>query len=178
MVTEIEVDNVSNQYELVYDNTISYNGFSLVDTKLTYANFFNEYLLNNKPCKILDVCQNWEATKLWVQDGKPNFSYLHNKYGPSKVTLYNCNEKYFNSQKTEQCEFTDYLKYWEQNIIIKNRSEQRLLYLKDWHLKNQFPDDRFYEVPIYFASDWLNEYLCEKSLDDYRFVYMGVKGTW
>jgi hypothetical protein len=53
-----------------------------------------------------------------------------------------------------------------------------LYYLKDWHLRKEEPNYEFYEVPKYFASDWLNEYLTDKNLDDYMFVYLGRKGTW
>lgn len=39
-------------------------------------------------------------------------------------------------------------------------------------------DDKLYETPAYFASDWLNEYCKDNSIDDYRFVYMGPKNSW
>lgn len=35
-----------------------------------------------------------------------------------------------------------------------------------------------YETPSYFAVDWLNEYWITKEKDDYRFVYIGPKGSW
>ena len=40
--------------------------------------------------------------------------------------------------------------------------------------------DVFYATPHYFQSDWLNEvWLVRNDVeDDYRFVYMGPKGTW
>lgn len=41
----------------------------------------------------------------------------------------------------------------------------------------EYPDDEAYKTPEYFTSDWLNEF-CENQDDDYRFVYMGPKGTW
>ena len=41
-------------------------------------------------------------------------------------------------------------------------------------------DDVFYITLDYFQSDWLNETWLARSdvQDDYRFVYMGPKGTW
>ena len=39
-------------------------------------------------------------------------------------------------------------------------------------------EDRLYETPAYFTSDWLNEYCADKDIDDYRFVYMGPRGSW
>lgn len=53
-------------------------------------------------------------------------------------------------------------------------------FLQDWHCFRENPTEDLYSVPEYFGSDWLNEfYLCSPQLeDDYRFVYMGPKGTW
>jgi len=43
-----------------------------------------------------------------------------------------------------------------------------------------FPTYKAYDTPIYFKSDWLNEFWDQRSdvADDYRFVYMGPKGSW
>ena len=37
-----------------------------------------------------------------------------------------------------------------------------------------------YQTPVYFRSDWLNEYWesFDPITDDYRFVYIGPKGSW
>lgn len=45
------------------------------------------------------------------------------------------------------------------------------------HFRN-FPEHNTYKNPIYFSSDWLNEYWDTTEVDDYRFVYMGPKGSW
>ncbi|KAL3281559.1 hypothetical protein HHI36_004767 [Cryptolaemus montrouzieri] len=74
--------------------------------------------------------------------------------------------------------FKEYLSYWENYIENEYSKELPLYYLKDWHLQNELKHDCFYEVPIYFSSDWLNEYLTHYNKDDYRFVYMGPKGSW
>lgn len=41
-----------------------------------------------------------------------------------------------------------------------------------------FPDHNVYTTPVFFSSDWLNEYWDTLEVDDYRFVYMGPKGSW
>lgn len=41
-----------------------------------------------------------------------------------------------------------------------------------------FPEQDVYTTPVYFSSDWLNEYWDAIAVDDYRFVYMGPKGSW
>ncbi|MCD7447360.1 hypothetical protein HAX54_027837 [Datura stramonium] len=68
-----------------------------------------------------------------------------------------------------------------------------LLYLKDWHFVKEYPEYIAYSTPADFSDDWLNFYLDkfrmhndpdtynernEISCSDYRFVYMGSKGTW
>ncbi|XP_040478694.1 2-oxoglutarate and iron-dependent oxygenase JMJD4 isoform X2 [Ursus maritimus] len=35
-----------------------------------------------------------------------------------------------------------------------------------------------FTLPVYFSSDWLNEYWDALDVDDYRFIYMGPTGTW
>lgn len=72
----------------------------------------------------------------------------------------------------------EFLNYWRD---YKNKNYHGdLLYLKDWHCSKDYPNISFYEVPKFFASDWLNEYYLEhrELNDDYMFVYMGPKGSW
>ena len=47
-------------------------------------------------------------------------------------------------------------------------------------LYRDFPDYSAYTVPVYFQFDWLNEYWDKRAdvKDDYRFVYIGPKGSW
>lgn len=52
-----------------------------------------------------------------------------------------------------------------------------VLYLKDWHFFNDTKAYDYYQVPVYFESDFLNEYCLDKNLTDYRFVYMGPKSS-
>ena len=57
--------------------------------------------------------------------------------------------------------------------------------MKDWHLKNiclgKDPPhgSDFYSTPIYFQSDFLNEYseFNDSTEDDYKFVYIGTNNT-
>uniref|UniRef100_A0A915JDK5 Jumonji domain-containing protein 4 n=1 Tax=Romanomermis culicivorax TaxID=13658 RepID=A0A915JDK5_ROMCU len=66
-------------------------------------------------------------------------------------------------------------------VDFVDSNAQSLLYLKDWHFQSQYPEYSAYETPLYFQSDWLNEYCDHKrhSIEkDYRFVYIGQQGTW
>ncbi|KAF5288578.1 hypothetical protein FQA39_LY15357 [Lamprigera yunnana] len=150
---------------------------SAVNQDTTYTEFFEKFQSKNEPVLIRNVTSDWECMKLWMNNGSPDFQYLNRRYGDLPVTLINCKKKQAdnNNEKCLTWKFNEYLEYWQK---YETAIDMPLLYLKDWHLKNQFPDDNFYTVPHQFRCDWLNEYLVENSLDDYRFVYMGVKGTW
>ena len=74
--------------------------------------------------------------------------------------------------------FGEYLKYWE-DLIDSNHdyTNNECLYLKDWHFRLEIPNYEAYQTPEIFLSDWLNEHCLSRSESDYRFVYMGPKGS-
>ncbi|KAK3082806.1 hypothetical protein FSP39_005921 [Pinctada imbricata] len=75
--------------------------------------------------------------------------------------------------------FTDFMAYWKDFISRDYPPESEILYLKDWHFNKVFPEYKAYQTPVYFSSDWLNEFWDTRDdNDDYRFVYMGPKGSW
>jgi hypothetical protein len=69
-----------------------------------------------------------------------------------------------------------------QRLQASMTQAERILYVKDWHLFQEYPEDaRLYTVPPYFQDDWLNMFCLQSSSlnnQDYRFVYMGVNGSW
>lgn len=144
---------------------------------ITYIDFFKNYIQSNKPCIIYGVTNDWNASTQWI-DMKiniPNFLLLENLYGNINVPVvdFDTADCFPCTKKTML--FRDYLKYWKDRF--ENKTSQ-ISYLKDWHLRKERPDDKFYSVPEYFSSDWLNEYSTDKEIDDYMFVYMGPKGSW
>lgn len=100
--------------------------------------------------------------------------------GNCVVPVADCNKRYYNSQEKNEMIVKNFLNYWQELRINNYPKNASLLYLKDWHCKKDHPEMKFYDVPKYFASDWLNEYFTgQKELnDDYMFVYIGPKGTW
>lgn len=100
--------------------------------------------------------------------------------GNNVVPVADCNKKYYNSQPKDDMKMRDYLNYWIDYTKSTHSDSMSLLYLKDWHCPRLFPNYPMYNIPQYFASDWLNEYyIANPELnDDYRFVYMGPNGTW
>ncbi|CAH1957244.1 unnamed protein product [Acanthoscelides obtectus] len=157
---------------------VNQDGVPIIDAKsLTYNDFFQNFMVANVPCIIKGIGNTWESSRDWVKDGRPNYDYLMQKYGSYHVTVYNCLERYYNTQKPTQMDFRRYLSYLRES----SKNATKLDYLKNWHLKLTDENDKFYEVPVYFASDWLNEYYvtCASHLkDDYRFVYMGPNNSW
>lgn len=169
----IETDAIENEKDDFYRINVN---------NLLYNEFFTRFMRPNKPVVICGIANEWECMN-WVSQTKNaiNFDYLKLKI-PSDVMvpIANCNKIYFNSHEKSEMKFNDFLDYWKRKIVANEiESEQNdLFYLKDWHLKNQLPNYDFYQIPIYFASDWLNEFCIENNRDDYRFVYMGPKGSW
>ncbi|XP_076236370.1 jumonji domain containing 4 isoform X2 [Calliopsis andreniformis] len=108
------------------------------------------------------------------------YHLLHLFIGNCMVPVADCNKKYYNSQSKGDMEMRHYLNYWMDYIKNNYLDGMPLLYLKDWHCPKLFPNAPIYDVPQFFASDWLNEYYIANPdfNDDYRFVYMGPRGTW
>lgn len=146
---------------------------SKISVSESYSDFFNEYLLKNIPCIIKDVALEWESFSQWVSNDAPNLKNLVSKYGSIEVPVTDC-------RKADQCKnyipFEEYAEYLKG--ITPEKSLESIMYLKDWHLRRESPEDDFYQVPKYFASDWLNEYSVDNNRDDYMFVYFGPKGSW
>ena len=133
--------------------------------------------------------ENWKSCRDWSNsyEQKPDLNYFKNIIDVSEhmVPVSNCSKKYFNSQERCIMSFENFLKHW--NETESSRSS-KLYYLKDWHFFKEVPDYKAYQTPYYFTSDWLNEYLEDSDQDlniaqdfhksDYKFVYIGPKGSW
>lgn len=140
---------------------------------LSFTDFFKNFMSKNLPVIITNAELLTCSSLSWLNtDNSLNFEKLEEILSDHEVPIANCSRQYFNSHEKTTMKFKDYANYWRQ------RDKQDLLYLKDFHLKHECPYVDFYNVPQYFASDWLNEYLLDKEREDYRFVYIGVKGTF
>ncbi|XP_068862316.1 2-oxoglutarate and iron-dependent oxygenase JMJD4 isoform X3 [Aphelocoma coerulescens] len=136
----------------------------------TYSDFFRDYLLPNHPCVLsAKFTEDWSSRRTWVtRHGQPNFEHLLQKFGEAVVPVANCDLKEYNSNPKEQLPFKEYVEYWREYIRSGYRSSRGCLYLKDWHLSRAFPELDVYSTPVYFSSDWLNEYWDAVAVDDYR----------
>lgn len=150
---------------------------------LSYNDFFQKYMLVNKPVIITEISTDWKCVQKWlkINENAIDFDYLRTHLKDRPVPVANCSKQHFNSHEKSEISLHKYFDWWE--LFISSRHSLKsddLLYLKDWHLQQEEAETNadFYEVPKYFRSDWLNEYLVESKKQDYRFVYMGPKGSW
>ncbi|CAA6673091.1 unnamed protein product [Spirodela intermedia] len=136
--------------------------------------------------------EGWRACEDWVtDDGRPNLGFLSAHFGVSKVTVADCSRREFTDQNRTEMSVSEFMDYCKNTNL--NEDSQPLLYLKDWHFVKEHPAYVAYETPSFFRDDWLNIYLDsynmhqgskmqrdqnEINCSDYRFVYMGPKGTW
>ncbi|XP_059551801.1 2-oxoglutarate and iron-dependent oxygenase JMJD4 isoform X3 [Myotis daubentonii] len=146
----------------------------------SYTDFFKRYLLPNVPCVFSSAfTEDWGSRKHWVTpSGKPDFDYLLQNYGDVVVPVANCGVQEYNSNPKEHMPLKDYISYWKEFIQRDHSSPRDCLYLKDWHLCRYSSAEGLFTLPVYFSSDWLNEYWDTLDVDDYRFIYMGPAGTW
>ncbi|CAB3361193.1 Hypothetical predicted protein [Cloeon dipterum] len=138
-------------------------------------------MLVNKPCLIeANLTENWKCLSEWIDhNGSPNFEFLKRHFGNSVAPVADCNEQYFNAQKKQNMRVTDFIDYWQKFALDGHPKDRPCLYLKDWHFVKEYPDYGAYHWPEIFRSDWLNEFCdSENGGDDYKFVYMGPKGSW
>lgn len=144
-----------------------------IENNLSYSEFFENYLLCNRPCIIKNLSDDWGARK-WIKNDNLDVDYFRKNYGTVEVPIADCRKKVYNVQEKCSMKLDKYLDYWGK---YQSNETEECLYLKDWHFTKTFPSENIYRTPKYFASDWLNEYFSSDS-DDYRFVYVGPKGSW
>lgn len=168
---EIEIDE--RNIEILSENVDDLNSVPRISCdKLTYNQFYYNFMLKNLPVVITGIKLKTEISSNWFENGKFNINSLLDALGDFNVPVANCSSKFFNSHEKIIMKFSEYIKYWNGD---RKGGE---LYLKDFHLKQEFPSLDFYNLPSYFASDWLNEFLIDNDKDDYRFIYIGPKNTW
>jgi hypothetical protein len=145
---------------------------SISHHELSYDQFFHNFMSANVPVVIKDLQIKTKTSEKWFEIEKVKLENIQELIKDCEVPVANCSKKYFDSHEKLQMKFSDYAAYWNDPKDSGN------LYLKDFHMKQEFPEIDFYNVPAYFASDWLNEFLIDNGKDDYRFIYFGPKNSW
>jgi hypothetical protein len=55
---------------------------SYTNADIQYNDFFRRYLYRNRPCIVRgSITESWKSASEWISDGKPNFSYICQKFG-------------------------------------------------------------------------------------------------
>ena len=171
---------------------------------LSYAAFFRDFLSTNNPVVIESKCVDslphqtddfvdsdtwidWRIKSEWVKQN-PNYceinkSHLTDHYGDAIVPVMEIGPE--GNRDYVEMSLRDFLFNHMNRDEDDKDSNQGLdlssvgFYLKDWHFVNSFPEiNPIYKNPIIFTEDWLNYYCDYKGIQDYRFVYLGCKGTY
>ncbi|KAH1075557.1 hypothetical protein J1N35_027885 [Gossypium stocksii] len=162
--------------------------------ELFYSEFAEKYLAGNQPVLLTGLMDDWTASKHWVSsNGQPNLLFFSTHFGKSKVQVADCDTREFTDQKRIEMSVSEFVNHWlqgsKENHDVNGKS---VLYLKDWHFVKEYPEYQAYITPLLFTDDWLNLYLDnyhmhddldadqvsdDISCSDYRFVYMGAKGS-
>ncbi|XP_048579170.1 2-oxoglutarate and iron-dependent oxygenase JMJD4 isoform X2 [Nematostella vectensis] len=130
--------------------------------KISYEAFLTDYLQPNKLCVFsCELTQEWKCRKEWVVNGEPNFEFLHQNFGNAIAPVADCNQECNGNHSKDTMSIAAFLEYWRKRRDVD-------------------AGHKAYTTPECFSSDWLNEFWDQREdeCDDYRFVYMGPKGTW
>lgn len=169
--------------------------------ELSYHEFVERYMEKNQPVVLTGLMDDWRACRDWVTDNdQPNLQFFATHFGKSKVQVADCGTREFTDQKRLEMTVAEFVEQWlgdpmqeHGNASSHSAMSKMSLYLKDWHFVKEYPEYEAYTTPVFFCDDWLNIYLDnyhmhsdpniysennEISCSDYRFVYMGAKGTW
>ncbi|DBB18928.1 TPA: hypothetical protein ACH3X3_000505 [Trebouxia sp. C0006] len=190
---------------------------------LSSEQFVQMFMQPNLPVMIQGLTCDWQASKDWVTaaDGV-NIDFIAHHFGQAQVMVSNTTRLNAGCAPRLDMTVAEFAHWWKMH---KAGQDDRLLYLKDWHFANEFPDYTAYQTPCYFQEDWLNEFYdigqrqpqqshsagsaddmsqpreaaekgdaeegvadgdrsgggnvgCDVASSDYRFVYLGCKGTW
>ena len=145
--------------------------FKKLPNTTSYRQFFLEHLILNEPA-ILDLnIDSWPCKIEWSTNNAFDIYKFCNKYKDLTAPVYDCSKVYHNSNVCEDVKIEDF-----QGVWVDDQDGSR--YLKDWHLYQKVKEsggkfEKFYETPVYFQSDWLNEFYDSLGNDDYRVMQKG-----
>ncbi|KAL5966661.1 2-oxoglutarate and iron-dependent oxygenase JMJD4, partial [Taenia solium] len=149
-----------------------------LDVSYKYCDFYNNFLRPNLPCRFTESHTfTWPARVKWSENGSISIDEVLKPFSGNELCVANCRDFEFGAHPTLTMTTEEYLAYWK---TFNCNGTKQLLYLKDWHYFKAIDFHSYYSQPVYFSSDWLNEFYdfrtdCD---DDFRFVYIGPRGTW
>jgi hypothetical protein len=145
---------------------------------LTVGEFYDRFMIPNRPVIITGVLADSKAAKDWIDaSGAINAEFFSERFGETEITVHNCSRKVMGRMKTKSMTIADYMQTW--NCKQKQKEQSNLFYLKDWCFCATIGDYEPYVCPEYFREDWLNSYeRNNEESNDHRFVYMGPADTF
>ena len=153
----------------------------------TYETFFLDFLVKNEPALVEGLIDLWPMKKCskeggWLNEtgNEVDMDHLIKLYGNETV---HCQLSPTNNTKV-QLPFSEFANQWK-NTNTTHPPEPpdtpdipvAPIYLKDWHPFIIPGSEHMASIPDLFQDDWFNEFLPTKRNVDYRFVYLGRKGT-
>lgn len=139
----------------------------LPETK-SYFQFFSEHMYRNMPVLLEGQLADWQiglpaSEGGWLLADRSNvdISHLAARFGREEVTV---------SEAGRYVDMTvdEFATKW---------SAGETSYLKDWHAFLLPGTEHLAPTPELFADDWINSFLPFHNSADYRFVYLGRRGT-
>lgn len=120
-----------------------------------YNDFFQQYLICNKPVLISNVSSHWKCSRLWVKNGLPNIEYLRTSYG-RPISFFLLKNYYFTYWiflfKEKQ---SSALRIVMRNILMRNKSAiwnfeiSLITGWKSWIIK-------IYQTNLVFTWKWVS----------------------
>lgn len=129
--------------------------------RLSYQEFFYEYVLPGKPVVLTGLMDDWPARQKWT------FEFFKTQYGDVMVPAQNN----FDFYDIKLGEYIDYI-----TLYTEEEREMPHLYVKDWIFWEDCPELlQDYSLPSHFRSwlDWVPRFI----LKPYVWLYIGAAGT-
>jgi hypothetical protein len=108
---------------------------------LSIRQFYEVYMIPNRPVIITDMVEGWGAAN-WVKpDGTLNTVALKKEFGNAEVTVHNCSKVIKDMGRLETTDMTvgQYLDWWDGRSQSADNDKINLLYLKDWNFCKENP---------------------------------------
>ena len=109
--------------------------------ELSVRQFYELYMIPNRPVIITDMVEGWGAAK-WVKpDGALNTAAIKEEFGSAEVTIHNCSKQIQDLGRLETTDMTvgEYMDWWDIRSKSPDAGQTNLLYLKDWNFCKEHP---------------------------------------
>ncbi|CAM9960921.1 unnamed protein product, partial [Ascophyllum nodosum] len=167
-----------------------------LDASVAKYSDFADTMTSNHPVILYNFEGLLPSFKRWQKQGKADVDFLRGAFGNMVVPVVECSSEGYGEQRQMSMTLLEYLDAVHggrqdgdgdstQSDGSQEASGGAGLYLKDWHFQRlrrdggrDSGDGENVETPFFFADDWLNWWCDKQGQEDYRFVYIGPRGSW